>query len=991
MKYINFRKGLVSKPNLIPISSNPYDHIDDQSKDYYVSLFQYDEHHKDILKEKGTLAGIKDVQTDILYFDFDSKDDIELARDDTLELCNRLQLKGINEYTICFSGCKGFSVEVYSNELLNVDEFKATINSLAGDLKTFDTSVSDPQRIVRLPNTRHQKTPFFKVPLTRFDLETMHVEEIQHVAGKQNFDGYSPVYIDLPKGIKQSVVPKTETKEATKTLDMSGFDIKSRPAQFDEARWLINNGFFESGERSNALLCLASFYKSLGYLEEQTYRILKGTAELQSKRSGDDRFPDNELYNNIIVQVYGANWKGGIYSIHDENSWLYKYATKKGLNLKDSVMDKPSKILDIQKQFTDFVNNIDKNTIKTGIKRLDDSLQITTGMCLGLVGAPSSGKCLGFDTPVRMFDGSVKMVQDIKTGELLMGDDSTPRTVLSTCKGRSKLYNVDQENGDSYVINDVHILSLKTNENKGKYQKGDVIDIEVGEFLKKSKDFSRHFKGYKVAVEYPEKQLPIDPYFLGLWLGDGSSSKPEITSVDQEIKDYCISFCEKHGMDFKPQSSTKENEITFRMGGNRQEQKPFLLDFLRDWNLLDNKHIPNDFLINSRENRLRLLAGIIDTDGHCNTALDGKQTSYDVVQKNETLSNNIVELARSLGFKATIYKEQKGCTYKGERRIGWYYRIYINGNNLHEIPVLLPRKKMEKREKVKDISLGRLTITDIGEGDYYGFELDGNRRFLLGDFTVTHNTAIALDILANTSKQGVTSVFASLDMYRTRIFEKINYRVSGGKSREEIYKMYQSGREKELTKKIDEEFGNVYFYDRSSPTVQNIRDYVLHVEQTSGEKVKLVLIDYFERVSSDMNDDTAASKRVSAELQDMMNDLNVCVIILYQPNKMSIGGGPDTPILNYTAIKGSSFVFQSLRNIISIWRPFQTPHTKDIDKYMSLAILKSDLGELDVFDFGWVGKTGKIYELEDHERQELRDLLKQKEAMKKEKENGGWN
>lgn len=644
MKYINFRKGLVSKPNLIPISSNPYDHIDDQSKDYYVSLFQYDEHHKDILKEKGTLAGIKDVQTDILYFDFDSKDDIELARGDTLELCNRLQLKGINEYTICFSGCKGFSVEVYSNELLNVDEFKATINSLAGDLKTFDTSVSDPQRIVRLPNTRHQKTPFFKVPLTRFDLETMHVEEIQHVAGKQNFDGYSPVYVDLPKGIKQSVVPKTETKEAVKTLDMSGFDIKSRPAQFDEARWLINNGFFESGERSNALLCLASFYKSLGYLEEQTYRILKGTAELQSKRSGDDRFPDNELYNNIIVQVYGANWKGGIYSIHDENSWLYKYATKKGLNLKDSVMDKPSKILDIQKQFTDFVNNIDKNTIKTGIKRLDDSLQITTGMCLGLVGAPSSGK-----------------------------------------------------------------------------------------------------------------------------------------------------------------------------------------------------------------------------------------------------------------------------------------------------------------------------------------------------------TAIALDILANTSKQGVTSVFASLDMYRTRIFEKINYRVSGGKSREEIYKMYQSGREKELTKKIDEEFGNVYFYDRSSPTVQNIRDYVLHVEQTSGEKVKLVLIDYFERVSSDMNDDTAASKRVSAELQDMMNDLNVCVIILYQPNKMSIGGGPDTPILNYTAIKGSSFVFQSLRNIISIWRPFQTPHTKDIDKYMSLAILKSDLGELDVFDFGWVGKTGKIYELEDHERQELRDLLKQKEAMKKEKENGGWN
>lgn len=645
MKYVNFRKGLVSKPQLIPLDENynPYIYTDDINKDYYTSLFLYDDHHKKILEEKGTLAGIKDVSTDVLYFDFDSKEDINLARDDALALINRLKKNGVNEYSICFSGKKGFSVEVYCNEYFTVDEFKATVQSLAGDLKTFDTTVSDPQRIVRLPNTKHQSAPFFKVPLSEDDLFVCHIEEIQHMAAKQNFDLYNPKYVNLPRGFKKTTPIKPVVEHTEVVNDMSGFDLKARPTQFDEARWLINNGFFESGERSTALLCLASFYKSLGYHQEQTYRLLKGTAELQSQRTGDERFPDVELYNNIIMQVYSANWKGGIYSIHDPNSWLHKYAQKKGINLKENVYQ-PSKILDIKAQFVDFVNNIEQNTIKTGIAPLDKALPITTGMCLGIVGAPSSGK-----------------------------------------------------------------------------------------------------------------------------------------------------------------------------------------------------------------------------------------------------------------------------------------------------------------------------------------------------------TAISLDILANTSKAGVTSVFASLDMYRTRIFEKINYRVSGGKSREEIYKMYQDGTDKILTDKIQEEFGNVYFYDRSSPTVQDIRDYVLQVEQSSGEKVKLVLIDYFERVSSDMQDDTAASKRVSAELQDMMNDLNVCIIILYQPNKASIGGGPDTPILNYTAIKGSSFVFQSLRNIISLWRPFQTPETKHLDNYLNMAILKSDLGELDVFDFGWVGKTGKIYELEDHERKELKELLKQKEARKNSKETGEWN
>jgi len=93
-------------------------------------------------------------------------------------------------------------------------------------------------------------------------------------------------------------------------------------------------------------------------------------------------------------------------------------------------------------------------------------------------------------------------------------------------------------------------------------------------------------------------------------------------------------------------------------------------------------------------------------------------------------------------------------------------------------------------------------------------------------------------------------------------------------------------------------------------------------------------------------------------------------ITLYQPNKMALGGGPDQPILNYAAIKGSSFVFQSVRQILSLWRPFFNPRDKDMDEFMEMAILKNDLGELGMYCYNWTGKTGSI------EMMDIADKLK---------------
>lgn len=71
-----------------------------------------------------------------------------------------------------------------------------------------------------------------------------------------------------------------------------------------------------------------------------------------------------------------------------------------------------------------------------------------------------TGKCHAKDTPIIMYDGTIKMVQDVKVGDLLMGDDSTPRRVLSLASGYDDMYDVIPIKGEKYTVNSEHILSL---------------------------------------------------------------------------------------------------------------------------------------------------------------------------------------------------------------------------------------------------------------------------------------------------------------------------------------------------------------------------------------------------------------------------------------------------------------------------------------------------------------------------------------------------
>jgi len=350
------------------------------------------------------------------------------------------------------------------------------------------------------------------------------------------------------------------------------------------------------------------------------------------------------------------------------------------------------------------------------------------------MGGASSSKCLGRGTMVMMADGTTRPVEDIVAGDLLMGDDSTPRTVLSLARGREKLYEVIPSAGDPWVCNESHILSLKCAYDKltrhgrpvkGR-SKGDVRDIPLRDVLKQSGSDRRIWKQYRVGFELPKRPTPVDPYCYGAWLADGGLNLPVVHKPKGAMTDAWCQYWEWRGArihEIKDERSTCSAWFVRYDGFNP------CTEFVKTSTVDGVKRILPDYLLSSRSDRLQLLAGILDGDGF---ALQGHFT---MSAKDVGFADDVTRLARSLGFY--VSNTEITGTIKSIGFEGKYRMLYISGD-VHLIPT--KQKHPTLKKSTRDPMLQELTFRDLGEGDFFGFELDGNRRFLLGDCTVTHNT-----------------------------------------------------------------------------------------------------------------------------------------------------------------------------------------------------------------------------------------------------------
>lgn len=377
------------------------------------------------------------------------------------------------------------------------------------------------------------------------------------------------------------------------------------------------------------------------------------------------------------------------------------------------------------------------------------------GMAAGHIsiiqGKPDTGKCLRINTPVLQHDGTVALVQDIKPGDKLMGPDGKPRTVGFVNSGTEEMFTVVPNYGEEWGCNRSHILSLKCNFSAGaKWQKNKIYNISVAEYLDLPECAKARLKLWRTGVEFPvAEDLPWDPYWVGLWLGDGTRGTTKIHKDEPELDSYFEEFAACTELIYRRivyqdvAGVDKCPAHTFTT--TRGQPNPLLSWVVANLEVGDTKRIPTSYLTASRTDRMSLLAGLLDTDGF----QDG--SGFEIATKFPGLRDDILFLARSLGLRATYV--EKVSQIKSRNFTGIYQRIYISGG-CHEIPCLLPRRQAPIRRDPRDHLVSGFELRSDGSGTYYGFTLLEDPLFLLGDFTVTHNTSLAMEAMIQAQKLG---------------------------------------------------------------------------------------------------------------------------------------------------------------------------------------------------------------------------------------------
>jgi replicative DNA helicase len=350
--------------------------------------------------------------------------------------------------------------------------------------------------------------------------------------------------------------------------------------------------------------------------------------------------------------------------------------------------------------------------------------------------------------------------------------------------------------GSKYLTSDASYPKIK--EFADTISDNNIFNISIQSYLsipKSDKLLIRSLRNIQ-SIDWPKQNVPIDPYIFGMWLGDGNSNGRGFSSADHELVKQWVKYADTIGIEvvhYKNSVGYEGYQYGFRKKGiindllpighpdhssatcvgclsstklhpacdwvyedrdittdwsyiphpsNSVEQNPYI-QILKTHNLFHNKHIPEIYILNDTETRLQLIAGLIDTDGSLfNPELEGSQRFE--ISQSEKLRGHICDqvafIATSLGFKISLRTYKPICKDKISGKDKTIMRLIGINGDINRIPTKLPRKKATKSKCNIDYMGAKIEINPIGRRPYVGWILDGNHRFLLGDFTVAHDS-----------------------------------------------------------------------------------------------------------------------------------------------------------------------------------------------------------------------------------------------------------
>ncbi len=609
--------------------------------------------------------------------------------------------------------------------------------------------------------------------------------------------------------------------------------------------------------------------------------------------------------------------------------------------------------------------------VPTGFADLD---RLTNGLHPGqmiiIAARPAIGKALALDTPLPTPTGWTTM-GEVAVGDHLLAADGTPTRVVAATEVMTDrpCYEVVFDDGTTIVADAEHLWETSTRAQRRKATVGAPAEAsvlttrEIAETLRCATADQRanHTVRTAGALQLPAADLPIHPYALGVWLGDGHSASSRFTSADPEIamvieglgyqvaerpgakgiaKLYSLRLPDEPSADERecvvcgtrfvprlPQVKTCGRSCGGRSKGiGPRSEAPACRDcggpstgqgrcmecikdhgsvaaLLRKVGVLNNKHIPAEYLRGSEAQRRALLAGLLDTDGTVNPT-----GSPQFCVTNRRLAEDVRELVHSLGYR-TGWSERP---VKGRSEAS-STAFTITFTTDYDV-FWLERKQLVHKER-RNRSTARLTqrtivdVRPIASVPVRCVQVDNDEHLYLASRAMipTHNSTLAIDMARSASiKHGQTSVVFSLEMGRN----EITMRLLAAEARVHLQKLRNGNMGDDDWQKLAKVMGKVseaplFIDDSPNMTLTEIRAKARRLKQRHD--LKLVVIDYLQLMTSGKRVESRQQEvsEFSRALKLLAKELEVPVIALSQLNRGPEQRGDKKPQMSDLRESGS--------------------------------------------------------------------------------------
>jgi hypothetical protein len=555
------------------------------------------------------------------------------------------------------------------------------------------------------------------------------------------------------------------------------------------------------------------------------------------------------------------------------------------------------------------------------------------------------GKSLPNSEPVLTPNGWVKM-GDIKLGDKIIGSDGNEQYVIGVYpQGVRSIYKVEFTDDTFVNCDEEHLWSVNTlNMRTAKTRvKGEsVYKPNYGYKVVKTSDMISSIKkngryNYRLPVVSPinfnEKEVLINPYLLGLLLGDGSicESGVRISTKDDELFDN-ISYLNEH-------SSFNEYFRTETKSIKSINLKSGIKQRLNEYGLLNkksnNKFIPKDYLYNSVKNRVSLLQGLMDTDGYVN-----KNSTVQFTTISEQLCNDVRELVLSLGGTVKINTKVPKYVYNGVKKEGQLaYTITMSFANdiipfklLRKVSKYYKRKKYLEQKYVKAITYSHneeATCIKVSNPD---------ELFVTRDYVLTHNTTV-LSKIANHAFNLGYNVLQIFFEDNPKIIQRKHFTMWTGIAPDEL--SFNKDKVMEKVKEIRENTKNRLIlkkYPSDTLTMSQIKNQVRKMI-AEGNKIDLIVLDYIDCIVPDKNlgDEWKSEGSVMRGYEALCHELDIAGWTATQGNRSSIS----SDVVTTDQMGGSIKKAQVGHVIISVAKSLQQKEMK----LATIAITKSRIGQ----------------------------------------------